>query len=323
MSAYGIPSDLSELALCTLHRNGYVREAALRILAFEQDGRWLAPCFLRLSDWVPSIRELARARVLNYCRPEFRRHWSDHAHLVVEVLQRPRTQMGAPWAQPVLDFLLEDLQPFLELHPSHRASVRSLLKRLGDRVPLDLMLASSDFMLRRMALVRSSPEQRAQMRSDPSSAVRAEVISPQDFRWGLLDRSERVRSRASHALKQAGEDPRRFYLDHLESHSAIALRGLREWGTREDTAAIRPFLKNPHAGLRRAAVRALARSDAKSLPGEQLLKDPAPGVVREYLKVADLSTEKLRELSRQPELRKVCLQSLLGRGRWEALLTLL
>lgn len=323
MAASSLPTDLMDLAICTLHRNGYVREAALRKLITQQDGRWLAPCLLRLSDWVPSIRDLARAQVLRYCQPQFRSYWNDQAHLLVQVLNRPRTQIDAPWAEPVLVFLVDDLQPILGLHPLHWPAVRKLLRRLGPRVPLELMLASADFLVRRMALVRCSPEQKALMRKDPSPAVRAEVVTSDDYRWGLLDRSERVRSRASHALKQVGEEPRLFYLDHLEDSPSIALAGLRAWGNREDVPAILPYVCHASPGLRRAAVRALARIDAKSLPAGKLLEDPAPGVVREYLRVADLSTDHLRDLSRRPELRKVCLQRLLKRGRWEALLTLL
>src|SRR5260370_25965727 len=45
-------SSWASLAVLSMHRSGYVREAALRLLAETKDGTALPYLFIRLNDWV-------------------------------------------------------------------------------------------------------------------------------------------------------------------------------------------------------------------------------------------------------------------------------
>ncbi len=49
-------STWATLAVLSMHRSGYVREAALRRLAETNDGTELPYLFIRLNDWVAEIR---------------------------------------------------------------------------------------------------------------------------------------------------------------------------------------------------------------------------------------------------------------------------
>src|SRR5260370_306373 len=53
-----------------MHRSGYVREAALRLLAETKDGTDLPYLFIRLNDWVAEIRRFAESAIAERLRPQ-------------------------------------------------------------------------------------------------------------------------------------------------------------------------------------------------------------------------------------------------------------
>ena len=64
------PSTWASLAMLSMHRSGYVREAALRRLAESKDGTELPYIFIRLNDWVAEIRGLAESAIAERLTPK-------------------------------------------------------------------------------------------------------------------------------------------------------------------------------------------------------------------------------------------------------------
>jgi hypothetical protein len=56
--------SLAAAAICSMHRSGYVREAAVRELAVRRDTLELPYLILRAADWVPGVRRLAQDAVM-------------------------------------------------------------------------------------------------------------------------------------------------------------------------------------------------------------------------------------------------------------------
>ncbi len=56
--------SLAAAAICSMHRSGYVREAAVRELAVRRDTLELPYLILRAADWVPEVRRLAQDAVM-------------------------------------------------------------------------------------------------------------------------------------------------------------------------------------------------------------------------------------------------------------------
>jgi len=93
-------SQVSLLALLSIHSNGFIREEALKRLSLIKDGREIPYLLLRLNDWVSQVKDEAykaiKGRVtVNYAQhflpnlylvgalSRFRRH--DHSHLIESI----------------------------------------------------------------------------------------------------------------------------------------------------------------------------------------------------------------------------------------------
>ncbi len=63
------------VALGSMHRSGYVREAAVRLLATRTDGAELPYLLLRLNDWVPEVRAFAERAVRDRLVAAYSKHF--------------------------------------------------------------------------------------------------------------------------------------------------------------------------------------------------------------------------------------------------------
>jgi hypothetical protein len=66
-----VPGGWAIMAVAASHRNGYVREAAVRGLAESRDGRAVPYLLLRLNDWVNQVRAAAREAIEVFLQPAF------------------------------------------------------------------------------------------------------------------------------------------------------------------------------------------------------------------------------------------------------------
>ena len=107
-----VPGGWAIMAVAASHRNGYVREAAVRGLAESRDGRAVPHLLLRLNDWVNQVRAAAREAIEVFLQPAFaadvvaalpvvstliRRTRADHEELIHRVftfLRSPADPVG-------------------------------------------------------------------------------------------------------------------------------------------------------------------------------------------------------------------------------------
>jgi HEAT repeat protein len=302
------PAGLLRLFLASLDADGRVREDAVAGLAGCGGPLAAAALALRSTDWVPEVRSRATAALAPRNAPD------EVASAVrVLLLLKDRSRAGGPLAayRAVL------------CEPPHRRAVRALAvdadpgaRRFGVELALDLgeyvrgdllrtALHDRDQVCRRLCaqrLLETDPEQAGPLLGARSAGVRELAVAalPADVAAKrlvplLADRARMVRAQARWKLYQRGEPPADVYRKELRR--AVEGRpggqprlltglaaGLGECGDTSDTALLGRLLATPHAAVRRAAVRALARlarpAELAVLLGP-LAGDPDPGVARE------------------------------------------
>ena len=152
----------------------------------------------------------------------------------------------------------------------------------------------------------------------------------------LLDRSAGLRWEAVHAhwlrtRQRAVSLYRIAVAAETGSRLVYAVLGLGEHGDRADATLVVPFLSSPRIGLRRAAVRALARLDGdhQSERFMTALEDPSPGVSREGQRallrfaIPSAAASRLEALAADgatvANVRRNALDVLARAGKWRAI----
>ncbi|MGQ5228642.1 hypothetical protein [Streptomyces sp. yara] len=304
-----LPADLthlgeSRLALALCHRDGRIREAAVR-----RSARYpgLLPLIvIRCADWAEPVRERARKLLREVLDA---RAAVDLAPLILRVGCRDRGSFGIELLEEVLGRAPRGRLTALLDHPDrtvrrfgYRLAVeRRLLRpaelahaaaRDQDTVVQDLCATAALTSLRDEGgaydevltplLTARSPRTRSAGVTALRRAGRPKPAEP-----FLVDRSALVRACARYVVRQHGGDPAPWYRERCAAPDDPGLPpgaviGLAECGNRADAGLLWPLLAHPAAGVRARAVaglRALDLADAKRL--RPLLDDPAPAVVRE------------------------------------------
>ena len=287
--------DAAVIGLLASHANGFVRAAALELLAQHTSGREIPFISLRANDWVDPIATRASELLILRLRPDNRRAVLDALPFIVRVLgQHRRDHSGIERA--LKSVLLSDggeeaLARGRQFDTSARRKMYELLTASGTashRRLLNAALKDSDAVIRARAIRSVATdrdfEHRAAileqfLRDDHVPAVRRlalTVLSEQMperiagvFPQVLLDRAVSVRGLArfvagTHRLALV---PRAVYVQalvgSLPGQLAAALEGVGETGNRADADLIAPFLSGNRPRIRRSALRALAKLDAE------------------------------------------------------------
>ncbi|MEV0599982.1 hypothetical protein AB0I82_11895 [Streptomyces sp. NPDC050315] len=307
----GDPTGLDEarFALTLCHRDGRVREAAVR-----GSGRYpaLLPLIvIRCADWVEPVRERARELLSETLDGDTA---VALAPLILRVGRRNRGDFGVQLLEEVMRRaprghfagLFADADRTVRRFAYRLAVERQLLGpvelaraagRDPDTVVQDLCATAA---LKSLALHDRDANDNVHddvltllltarnpgTRSTGVTALRR-AGRPRQAEPFLSDRSALVRACARYVVRQHGIDATAWYRkrcavpDDPELPPGAVI-GLAECGDRADAGLLWSFLAHPAAGVRAQAVaglRALDRADAERL--RPLLDDPAPGVVRE------------------------------------------
>ncbi|MGW1894418.1 hypothetical protein ACWCP6_29880 [Streptomyces sp. NPDC002004] len=303
-----LPVDLtqlgeSRLALALCHRDGRIRETAVRLST--RYPALLPLVVIRCTDWAGPVRERARELLRASLDVDTA---AGLAPLVLCVGRRERGSFGVALLGEVLhgaplgrlSALFTDPDRAVRRFAFRVAIKRQLLSpaelaraanRDDDSVVQDLCATAalaplrdddaSDEVLTPLLTARS-PRTRSAGVTGLRRAGRAEQA------WPFLgDRSAFVRACARYVVRQHGGDPAAWYRERCTAPDDLgpapgAVIGLAECGGAEDAALLRPLLAHPVAGVRAQAVaglRALDLVDADRL--RTLLDDPSPRVVRE------------------------------------------
>lgn len=362
VSRWGSKDDLAVLALASMHPNGHVREAAIRVLAKYETGAELPFILLRMNDWVAAIRELAYGVILSKVRSDYAGHFLRCLPLILRLEQCGRA--SHTWLIEKTSDLLSQSESASTLQAGLKSPDRNIrLTSLRFAVAanpsiakkaLNNALEDHDSAVRlwsaRQLLFASKPDiladLYAELARDPFMPIRREglnaLVRCKDdglhaaLERALLDPNPSMRELSRFHLGN-DFDPAAFYRDALESRSggqlASAICGLGECGTENDANLVTGFLHSPEIRLRRMAVTALGRLAPEKFkePLLRALVDESPGVslaaCRALLKfVHDIGIQSLRELLTShpaPFVRKNALRLIGKLGKWEQIAAIL
>ncbi|PMY41227.1 hypothetical protein RBU55_11740 [Pseudomonas chlororaphis subsp. aurantiaca] len=212
--------------------DGFDREAGLRLLRSSQSTERLAAIIVRLNDWVPQVREVARDAFEDYLTPRYAAALIAQLFAILALEHRRREDHGVTLNK--LEALLatpECLAQSTAAFEASRGSCARLLFRVLARTKvedeLEAFLITSlhhvDFSVRRLALGKAMelPQASAQkaiafgLSSNSSilrrlsflEAIRSQTCHTQLIKDFLTDPSPATRSTALWAAKQHGVDP--------------------------------------------------------------------------------------------------------------------
>lgn len=308
------------LSLLSFHKNGYVRQEAVRLLA-EIDRNEVLPCLvIRQNDWVKPIAEAAQKEV----RRRLQEGPICVSHSLLELIFQMETWSRydhRPMIGDLVKRLLEEEQDrileqqILELTVDAklgRSIVRYALSYL--RSPTERLLLygliSKDPVIRYQCCrgLRALPVEASEvlplqdrmlflerLASDPFLPVRSEafrqlaVLDPANavttWEAALLDRSRSIQEMACYYLNRI--DPGhavRFYRDAVELNpeSLPAIEGLAAVGEASDLEFLRTLFVHPFPSRRCAGIRAVVRLLQRDAISEVMpfLRDSSPRVVR-------------------------------------------
>lgn len=285
------------LGVASLHRSGYVRQNAVEDLARINSGKELPYLLIRLSDWVPCVRQPAENAVLARIKTDYLQHFVDNLALIEQVKERQRH----PGENRRLE-LIERIYRMLQLPANfdlllsslnhQNLAVRRICLRLLLGVPepeialtVPHVIHNGDIVIRRqavgLALRLGLQEQRPALEElvcDYTPSIRLAALralctdggAPMDWRLKhyLLDRSAMVRQFA--VWQVATLDPtfdfREFYIQSLEHDNlpqvlASAIAGLGESGKPGDGQLVMRYIEHPQLVVQKSAIKALAKLD--------------------------------------------------------------
>jgi hypothetical protein len=337
--------------LLSMHPSGYVREAAVRVLA--QNGRSDALPFLivRAADWVEQVRQPAQHAVDGLVRTA----GSDDLLRAAALLDTMTTEdaRASGFSQALRRQVVTRVETPALLaaltHPDlhvRRLVAEIIVERRAAESALDLALHQRDVVTARIVGVAALDQLAdpdvvlAKLRASRIASLRALAL----FRYqstnapnavaeseaGLLDRAPSVRFLAQRHLADTGVDVRGAYVDALPS-GPIAVQGLAEVGGADDVELITPYLADRRPRMRVAAVLAIGRLLGSKGRTTMLttLDDPSPSVVRAaglVLARQQLTTAELDDLWRRatdpaapPALKRAVFVVVGQQGRWPRL----
>ena len=293
--AQTVDLDTCVIGLLASHANGFVRAAALEVLADRGDGHELPFLSLRANDWVEPVAMRAGELLLSRLRSDNRPAVLKSLPFIIRVLgQRRRHHIEIERSLRAV-LLSDGGEDALARGSGFATPVRRMTYELlirdatavGRRL-VDSALSDSDSVIRVRAVrsVASDADSEPRsailerlLRDDPVPAVRRLALAvlsehmPQRvagvFPDVLLDRAASVRGLArfvagSHQLALV---PREVYVRALVGsvprELSVAIEGVGETGTNADAGLIAPLLSASSPRIRRSALRALARLDVE------------------------------------------------------------
>ena len=307
-------NPISFLGICSFFPNGYVREHALRNLCNFKTGKELRFFLLRLNDWVPQVRIIAKTEVVSRINPQHIGSFVDNFDLIErlyswgrdkhdEVLHAIEETVALPGSR---EHLLRGIK-----HENRR--IRKLCVRIAaqtDSLPLMTLyqMVSKDL----DPIVRLQIIVNAKDGADPNHLLELTDAFTRDSFVGIrrealllsveykLNNMKRLLNNALSDSHCSMRELARFYLkkDGASTQDFLAyyqnllkseppkigvVLGLGEVGEEGVALAILPLLSHTRAEMRRAAWKAIANIKPEYLRTIALekIKQDTPSVVKE------------------------------------------
>jgi hypothetical protein len=365
----GLDDAWAALGVTTFHQSGYVREAAVRALgaAAGDEGLELPFLLLRLNDWVPEVRRAARAALASRVHVRYADAMWRALPLVERLREQRRADHGGvirwielllvdPDTRPALVRALGAPDRWVRRHAARLALARAdvdpadVERALGDEDDVVRSIAFGerarlDEGARRAAVLRAVDDPSAMLRRRALEALAAEdgidvATRRHALEARLADRQRWLRELARallQALVPAFDAAARYRELSATTRAARpligALAGLADSGGEDDVLAVAPFLADPRAKVRGAAVAAAATLDAESVTFlVDALVDPSRRVARAAARLlsrraraglADLVTATFEAEDTPPHARSYALEVLCAAQPWPRLERLL
>lgn len=347
----GDPSVLA-LVVASFHPTGYVREAAVARLGEVDDPAAIQALALRAADWVPQVRERARAALVQRVSSSVESLMSIGPLAVLFADREQGAWLFAHLEESAARLDDSGLRHLLTARDWRLRRVAYLIalrdRRLGRVELMDAAAHDGDLVIRvqcadqaiRDAVATDQVTEVRSLADSATAAVRAAAVSAlaragrvDVAQTALEDRNPMVREIAQAAVRRAGADPAQRYRDLVSATNPpdpAAVAGLGETGTKTDAALIGLSLQHPVPRGRVEAVRALRRLssvDLSTLVG--MIDDPSPAVTRQVVATlapyaGDIDAERLGVLlaeKQDPHVRIAAYRLLRARGLWTRLLT--
>lgn len=300
------------LGLLSFHRNGFVRQEAVRRLAEVRDGSELPFLLIRQNDWVLPVADDAQAAVKNRINDTYLSHLVRSLRLVLHLNTFSRYDHSSI-VDGTIDILLDEKfhDVLRKVVVSSEREVRRRVVRYGlekqgeHRIRLVSVGLESDDPIVRLRCCRAAPlvykSSRLaavlnRLKKDRFMPVRREAIliesgqfptgARETWQQALLDSSRSIRELARFHLAKLGYTEfagfyRRAIADSPDSRSAI--EGLAETCDSSDLGFFKRLLQHPLPSRRCAAIRALSRVQREAAVADivPLLNNDSPSVVRE------------------------------------------
>jgi HEAT repeat protein len=302
--------------MTSFHHDGHVRQAAIERLNLITTGAELPFLLLRLNDWVSNVRDIAYEAVHARLKPEYAPSFIANLPLVARLETAGRVDHQG------LILLIDELLQSDACRPALLASLKSddrFIRRASFALALNSSrtdlpeltrqaLSDRDTVVRlwaaqtvSLAFAGGTLEQFLElMKRDRFMPVRREALrsyvrhiaerAPDELHSALLDPNPAMREEARFHLRTiAPMDVAAFYRETLSAGRDVnlyaAIGGLGETGSEVDDLLIVSYASDQTAKIRRAAIKALARLNAKAHIELFLtaLTDEAPDVSRQAL----------------------------------------
>lgn len=305
---------LDDLLLMAEHWNGFKRENAVRRLGMLGNPVAIPKLIVRVNDWVPQVREVARKSLLKLMTPKNAKAFAESLPDLFHLKTCGRDN-HTRFIADVLEYLLKDenAESIREVAFSLEPKVARIAVRLCfdhsllDRDELVIKcLSHSDILVRNIAsdhLREISGKTLNDLLKiaikDPFMPIRREAFqiylknSPEQgeviANTFLFDRHISIRELAITYLLRKGGDVRAIYSSVISSASESILRtkfailGLAYLGAKEEIPSISQLLTNKSPGIRKSAIQALEKlmgDESKTLL-VTALDDPSPSVAKE------------------------------------------
>ncbi|MEV5009554.1 hypothetical protein [Streptomyces sp. NPDC055692] len=321
-------SSLLGLTVAAFHSDGHVREAAVACLAELDDTPAVPALALRASDWVPQVRDRARAALERRLAEPSGAALVAAAAVALALRDRREGRWLAERVETVLREGPDELLTAALAAPDRLTRRTAYLTALdAGRLDLEQMFHAAehddDLPTRircaeaavKTAVAVGTVDRVRPLLSSGTARVRAEAvhvlaregdITPATV--ALADRNPIVRAVAQAALRCAESDPavqyRRLVTTSRPEPGAIA--GLGETGTADDAVLVAAWLEHPRPRARAEAVRALRRLGAADPePLFAMLTDPSGAVTRQVTIALRPWTSRL-DLPRLRQLLTAC-----------------
>lgn len=361
----GDPSEQGHaqvLGLLTFHKNGFIREEAVRQLSLLKDGSEIPFLLVRQNDWVVPVANAAQAAVALRINDDNIEYLVKFLEIILHLNSLSRHDHSDMVGNMVDLLLAEQNDAFLrtaitsESRVVRREIVGLGLERPGNHLQrlITCGLQSGDAIVRfrcccRLSLIHAGDSLLAaldNLTTDRFMPIRREVfrrkaeyfpdLVHETWQHALLDRHSSIRELACWHLRNTfRSEPNFHYRAALRENpdSLSALEGLSETADENDFEFFRQLLTHSLPSRRCIAIRGLIRlrkeeSVRSVLP---LLRDESPSVVRTVCKFAgsflsEIPDDELIEIALDHKVhagRLAAVKMLAGLGKWRSLPSLI